>query len=127
MVILDSSAVLAALYQEQGTDVVTAHLEDETVITAVNFEETLRILVQRGMTWEAASRTLDELDAEVLDFTAGMAFESAARTAQLPAGLGIADRCCLGAAAKLRASVLTADRAWRDLGPIFGVDVIVIR
>jgi PIN domain nuclease of toxin-antitoxin system len=128
VVVLDSSALLAALYRERGSDVVAARVDDgDAVITAVNFEETFRVLVQRGMPWEVASRALAELDVEVVDFTVGMAYESAVRTTQLPSGLGIADRCCLGAAADLRASVLTADRTWKEVGATFGVEVIVIR
>ena len=127
MVVLDSSALLAALYREPGAEVVVRHLDDDPVITAVNLEESLRVLINRGLPAQVASRALSELGIEVIDYTAEMADASVLRMPQALPGLGLADRCCLSAAADRRAPVLTADRAWGELGRTLGVDVVLIR
>jgi len=43
------------------------------------------------------------------------------------AGLCLADRLCLSLACRLKASVLTADRAWLQVADVLGLDIVLIR
>ena len=114
------------LYDEPGAAHVQEQL-DEASLLAVNLEETLMVLLRDGMPRDVARRTFDELDIDVISYTAEMAWRSAEIQSVVRTRLSLADRSCLAAAAILRMPVLTADRAWSDVGPAFGVEVRLIR
>ena len=126
MVLLDSSSLIAMLYDELGAAHVQEQL-DEASLLAVNLEETLMVLLRDGMPRDVARRTFDELDIDVISYTAEMAWRSVEIQSRVRTRLSLADRSCLAAAAILRMPVLTADRAWSDVGPAFGVEVRLIR
>jgi PIN domain nuclease of toxin-antitoxin system len=105
---------------------VTKHVHDAAVL-AVNLEEVVGILVREGMAAGAVERALTSLALPVVPFTEEMAWRAGRLRRQLPAGLGIADRCCLAAAAVLGYAVITADALWRVAGDIFSVEVLLIR
>jgi len=126
MVLLDSSSLIAMLYDEPGAAYVQEQL-DEASLLAVNLEETLMVLLRDGMPRDVARRTFDELDIDVISYTAEMAWRSAEIQSVVRTRLSLADRSCLAAAAILGMPVLTADRAWSDVGPAFGVEVRLIR
>ena len=126
MVLLDASALIAALYDERGADAVGEHL-GEAAVLSVNLEEVAGKLLRDGMDVATAHRVVDRLDLGMIEFTAEMAWRAAALHAVLPAGLGIADRACLAAASVLGISVLTADEAWRGAGTACGVCVVNVR
>ncbi len=126
MVVLDASALLALLDDEPGADLVEEHLGDATVLS-VNLEEVAGTLIGRGMPAVDVELAVAALDVTVTPFTGEMAWLSAQTRARLPAGLGIADRCCLAAAAVLGAGVVTADALWATAAPAFGVEVVLIR
>jgi len=126
MVLLDSSSLIAMLYDEPGAAYVQEQL-DEASLLAVNLEETLMVLLRDGMPRDVVRRTFDELDIDVISYTAEMAWRSAEIQSLVRTPLSLADRSCLAAAAILGMPVLTADRAWSDVGPAFGVEVRLIR
>lgn len=126
MLLLDASALIAALYDEPGADTVAKHL-DEAALLSVNHEEVAGKLLRDGMDIATAHRVVDRLGVETIDFTAEMAWRAAALRALLPPGLGVADRACLAAASVLGISVLTADGAWRGAGAACDVHVVYVR
>jgi ribonuclease VapC len=110
--ILDSSAVLAVLNEEQGAGAVTEILDD-AIISAVNYAEVVSKLVERGATLEQARTMLRVIDIEVVEFDRPMA----ERTGELRAptrrlGLSLGDRACLALAEREGAPALTGDRRW---------------
>ncbi len=124
-VVLDASAVLAALWREPGADRVEAALNDAQ-ISAVNLSELVAKLVDRGATAQNVRDILAGIGAQVVDFTAEQAVNAGLIRHQTKAlGLSLGDRACLALARLNGATVLTADRVWahRDLG----VDIEVIR
>ena len=123
----DASALLALILDEDGADVATQHLADGR-ITSVNLAEVMSTLAMRGATADDFEHLRRELPLDVIDFTADMA-EAAAllRSKTRALGLSLGDRACLGAAAVLGISVLSADRAWAKLDSSAGVDVLMIR
>ncbi len=42
-------------------------------------------------------------------------------------GLSLGDRLCLALACREGMPVLTTDRAWKDVGPVLGIDIRLIR
>lgn len=126
MVLLDASALIAALYDEPGGSDVATHLGDAAVLT-VNLEEIAGALVRDGMPPAVAHSAIDLLDLDVLDYTIAMAWRSVDLRLLLPAGLGFADRACLAAAWVLGTPVVTADTAWLAASVAAGVQVISVR
>jgi ribonuclease VapC len=126
MFVLDASALLALLDDEPGAALVEEHLGGATVLS-VNLEEVAGTLIGRGMPAVDVELAVAALNVTVMPFNEAMAWLSAQVRPRLPGGLGIADRCCLAAAAVLGAGVVTADALWTTAGPAFGVEVTLIR
>jgi ribonuclease VapC len=126
MFLLDASALLALLNDEPGGSSVEQYLSD-AVVLSVNLEEVVGTLIREGMPAEAVEHAVAPLALPVAPFTEEMAWLSAETRPRLPAGLGLADRCCLAAAAVLDAEVVTADLLWQTAAPAFGVGVVLIR
>ena len=126
MYLLDASALLALLHDEPGGSSVEQYLSDAAVLS-VNFEEVLGTLIREGMPATAVELAVAPLAVAVEPFTEEMAWVAAEARPRLPAGLGLADRCCLAAAAVLDAEVVTADSLWKTAAPAFGVSVVLIR
>ncbi len=125
-VVLDASAMLAALLDEPGSDIVASVIGDAT-ISAVNVSEVAARLA-RGADDALVKASLDAAlplviaaDRE-LAIAAGL-LEPATRSA----GLSLGDRFCLTLARRLGCPALTADRAWLRIAGAVGVEVQLIR
>ena len=123
-VVLDSSAVLALLANEAGTDVVEAALPG-ALLSTVNLAEIVAKLCERGMPAEEATSLIHAIGVEVAEFDAEQATRSGAlRTAIRRAGLSLGDRACLALAQIRKLPVLTADTTW---GQLSDLDIRLIR
>lgn len=124
-VVLDSSAVLALIAGEPGSQVVSDAL-DGAVISAVNVAEVVSKLIERQAPDRDATGAVRTLQLSVIPFDAEQA--EAAGILRRPTrhlGLSLGDRACLQLALKLGREVLTADRSWAALD--VGVHVRLIR
>ncbi len=122
--VLDSSAVLALIFNEPGAETVKAALPD-ALLSTVNLAEIITKLVDRGLPAEVARAAVEVLGAEIVDFDSNQAYlTSELRSATRAAGLSLGDRACLALAAKRNLPAMTADRAW---GKLENFDVILIR
>lgn len=124
-VVLDASALLAALNGEPGGERVEALL-DGAAISALNWAEVLQRYEAAGLNPAGRREQIESLGLVVRDFTprhAEIAAGLYSRTRE--GGLGIADRACLALALDLGATPLTADRAWA--GVDVGLDIDLIR
>ena len=122
--VLDSSALLAVIYDEPGQDVVRAALPD-AIMSMVNVAEVISKLRERGFSQPEACASVEAYDLEMVDFD----FEQACVAADLrmttrSAGLSLGDRACLALSKMRGVPAITADRAWIGLA---GFDVIAIR
>jgi ribonuclease VapC len=123
--VLDSSALLAELWEEPGGDLVRA-LPPGTLISAINFAEVVTKLIDRGVSSEDARALAESTRHHVVDadrdqaMRAGLRRETTRRS-----GLSLGDRFCLALAEASGSPVLTADRAWKDLD--LGVEITLIR
>ena len=117
MIVLDASAVLALIHDEPGGDLVGSRLDGATLGTT-NLAEVVGKLVDVDLDAGRVRGLLTAAGVAIEPLTADDA-ELAGALRALPGGraLSLGDRCCL--ALTLRhdpAEVLTADRAWTDLG-----------
>ncbi len=113
--VLDSSAVLALLFQEKGMELIERIL-DRSIIGRVNESEILTKLVARGSSISEASDELGELKlavAELNEIQSRKIAELRPPTKHL--GLSLGDRACLALAIQENATAVTADRIWKDL------------
>jgi len=124
-VLLDSSAVLAVLFDEPGADRVEEVLP-LAAISAVNLAEVVAKLHDRGVSDDDISATVCDLDLSVLPFDEAIAVQSG-RLRPLTRGLGMSlgDRACLATAQQGQYLVLTADRAW--ISADLGISVEIVR
>ncbi|MEX0620762.1 MAG: type II toxin-antitoxin system VapC family toxin [Solirubrobacterales bacterium] len=121
-VILDASALIAWLGAESGKEVVEPLLP-ESLVSALNWSETLEALAEFGVDRDEARAVLPMI--EVVPFSEPQAVLAAAmRPSTRSLGLSLADRACLSLAMFRECPVYTADRAWAGLD--IGVDVKLI-
>lgn len=123
--VLDSSAVLAELFGEPGSERV-ASARSSAVISAVNYSEVISKLIDEGLSASQAEDSVEQLRCEVFEADKQRSALAALLHAQTRRkGISLADRYCLQLAMELRVPVLTTDWAWTSLG--LDVDVVLIR
>lgn len=113
--VLDSSAVLCVLANEEGTAAIN-HILPYAVMSAVNLAEVIAKLQERGATDEIIEGSLADLNISVIDFDKQQADKTGKlRLATRSRGLSLGDRACLALAASRGAIAVTTDKAWKDL------------
>lgn len=124
-VVLDSSAVLAVLWNEPGNELVLQRI-DGAIISAVNHAEVLTKIADRSSDGTRAIRLLTNLAVEVVGFDEAQAEAvGALRTKTKHLGLSLGDRACLALATTKGWPVLTADKAWTELS--LNIEVQLVR
>lgn len=125
MVVLDASALIALINQEQGVETVEANLEN-ALISTVNLAEVVGYLVDHDELDDDAKQWLSGLMVEVVAFDQHHALLAGElKRATRSKGLSLGDRACLALARTRNLPVLTADKAWKNLS--LGVKVRLIR
>ena len=128
-VVLDASALLALLRNEDGGERVAKALPRGAAVSALNWAEVLtRLIDLGGDPVEITARALPAAAAgavEVVPFDEAGARETARlRLKTRSLGLSLADRAALALAKTRGVPVLTADRAWRSLRLPIKIEVI---
>lgn len=124
-VVLDASAVIALMKGEPGAELVEQCLA-EAVISTVNLAEVAASLV--GNTPDSVSKAIGHLGVVSIAPDEGMAIDAGLlRGVTDRAGLSLGDRFCLSLGRRLRARILTADRAWTRIADQAEVEVELIR
>lgn len=125
-VLLDTSAVLAFLFDEEGADVVSPVLNAGLgVMSTVNHAELVSKLIDVKMPIKIICETVSNLEIDLVPFSEHHAFKSGElRDFSKQYGLSLGDRACLAVASIEGFSVLTADRVWREMPDEFQVKVI---
>jgi len=119
--VLDASAALAYLRDEEGAERVAEALGDGAVMSAANWAEVLSKVADLGEDPEALEARLlaEGLIGSALEIVPLEPRDAAAiarlRPVTRAAGLSLGDRACLALAARLDLPALTADRAWMGL------------
>jgi ribonuclease VapC len=129
--VLDASALLAFLHDEEGAHAVEEVLGDTAVIGSLNLGEVLSKLADEG---QDPARMVERLERRSLLGQAlivePLTAEDAVRIARLrprtrQAGLSLGDRACLAVGQRLDLPVVTADRTWLEVD--VGVEVRAVR
>jgi PIN domain nuclease of toxin-antitoxin system len=124
-VVLDTSALLAFVNGEPGSEVV-AEVIGDAVVSTVNLAEAVTKLVDRGASLAVARDALAMAEYDVADFDREQAEATGALiTKTRPKGLSLGDRACLALAQRENAPAITADRSWSGID--LGVDVRIFR
>ncbi|MGI8576516.1 MAG: type II toxin-antitoxin system VapC family toxin [Nocardioidaceae bacterium] len=126
-VVLDSSALLAFIFHEPGTQMVVEHLDEHAMISAVNWSEVVQKVAHKGKDAQQLGEWVLALGPQVEPFDRGAAYAAAAlfpTTSRF--GLGLGDRACLTLATFRNVPVLTADQTWAKI-PDLGIEVQLIR
>lgn len=119
--VLDASAFLAYLRDEQGADAVSDAIATGATISTVNLGEVLSRVADRGgdparLARQMAARGLLDGAVTVEPFTAADAVEVARlRSLTRKRGLSLGDRACIALASRLGLPALTADTALSGL------------
>lgn len=127
--VLDASAILAFLQGELGEDVVRQALQGGAcVVSAANQAEIIAKCLDRGGDADTIALILTELAYSVTDISAEDGAQAGwMRRDTRNMGLSLGDRLCLATAQRLKARVLTADRAWVVAAPLLGLEICCIR
>ncbi len=113
--VVDASAVLAAVQDEQGGEYVKKHI-DRCIISSVNWSEVLQKLSSSGSDVDKIDAYLNALGLRVIDFTEDDGRISASLWPSCKSlGLSLADRACIATGLRLKTKIITADRAWKKL------------
>jgi ribonuclease VapC len=124
-VVLDSSAILAVIFNESGSDRVAPLLQG-ALLSAVNLAEVHTQLLLRGVPAALAWSRVLSMGCEICAFSEEQARIAGGLVSMTrPLGLSLGDRACLALAIQRQATAYTTDRAWKNLG--LGVEVNVIR
>jgi ribonuclease VapC len=114
--VLDASALLAVLNQEEGSERVAEMIASGAMISAVNLSEVIAKLSLFSMPESLVREALDPLGLEVVPFDVDSAYGAALLLGLTKAtGLSLGDRACLALAARAKLLAVTADRAWSQL------------
>ena len=127
MIVLDSSAIIAVILDEKGSDVVRDAF-NQAVISTCNVAEVYTKILQLGLGHRAPDAIFgsDSIDIVPLSLSqAKVAGDMVVLTGK--AGLSLGDRCCLALAKEIGVSVLTADRPWAQFADALGIEIRLIR
>ena len=129
--ILDASALLAYLQGESGAVIVANALVQGSLISAVNWAETLSKLAERGQDPDTVTALLTNQGLLgnalfITPYDANLATETAKlRLLTKQLGLSLGDRACIALGLQSQLPVLTSDQAWMNLS--IGVVIQLIR
>ena len=118
--VLDASALLAYLFDENGADLVEKELFKGVLISTVNLSEVFSKLEERGVTINTASEQFQNSGLyyalEIVDFDMEQAKAAAGlRLLTKSIALSLGDRACLALACLKGVTAITADDSWKQL------------
>lgn len=115
-VILDASALITLLSEENGHEIVASVLP-KSIMSSVNIAEVAKYLIEkRGFTKEEVANIIQSLVETIIPFDTNLALISAdiiRHTRSL--GLSLGDRACLALAISTGYTVYSSDRIWSQL------------
>ena len=122
--VLDASALLALLHAEPGAERVLSVL-DRSAISSVNLAEVVSRLAECGVPEAAIRHDLGALPLAVVTVDEDLGYAAGfLRPPTRRLGLSLGDRICIALALRLRATALTADRAWQRLAGDLRVELL---
>lgn len=116
-VVLDASAVLAFLQDENGSEKVGSVLsENRAIISAVNYAEVVGKLLEAGLPDSSVKIVMENLELQVEPMDDQQAWKAGMlRISTREFGLSLGDRACLALAHIKNLSIITVDKQWDKL------------
>ncbi|AIL13493.1 hypothetical protein IM40_08335 [Candidatus Paracaedimonas acanthamoebae] len=125
-VILDSSALLALLKNEPGSDIVESLLGN-IIMSSINVTEVATVLLDSEMTLQECQDTVLPFISAIMPYDEELASLTADLRKQTKAyGLSLGDRSCIALGQKMKLPIYTADKTWGEL-QIENVGIKLIR
>jgi PIN domain nuclease of toxin-antitoxin system len=126
-VVLDASALIALLKEEPGAAMVAQSLGSARM-SAVNLAEVISHFVHLGMPAREVEAMLNPLPMTIVVADLELArIAGRLRAMTADAGLSLGDRFCLAVASRDQLPAWTADKQWRSISDVVGIDIVVIR
>ena len=114
-IVLASSALIALLKNESGSDRVESLL-GQIVMSSVTVSETATVLLELGMSNREGQECLFPLISLIVPFDEEQAFYAATLSRQTKRmRLSFEDRACLALGMKMKVPVYTANKTWKNL------------
>jgi PIN domain nuclease of toxin-antitoxin system len=116
-VVLDASAVLAYLQDENGSEKVDVVLsEGRAIISAVNLAEVVGKLLEAGLPESSVKVVMENLELQIEPLDDKQAWKTGMlRMSMREFGLSLADRACLALAHIKKLPIVTTDKQWDKL------------
>jgi ribonuclease VapC len=125
--VLDTSAIIAALMDETGSDLVFDR-SDGSLVSTANLAEVFGYAARRQISSQLVDTFLSDTGIDVVPLSRSEAVLAGKFIAMTrPAGLSLGDRCCLALAKTRNLPTLTADRPWLAFAEALGVEIELIR
>ena len=122
--VLDASALLAFINQENGSEIAEGYLPD-AIMSSVNIAEVVAVLSLVDMPEDIIIGIINDLSIEIIDFDQEQAIQTGfLRKKTKAAGLSLGDRACINLASIKNLTVVTADKIWDTLGLINNIALI---
>ena len=114
--VLDSSALLAFINQEKGSEIVEKYLPN-ALMSSVNIAEVISVLSMIDMPEDIIIGIIDDLNIEVVNFDQEQALKTGLlRKTTKNAGLSLGDRACISVSTIKNLTIITADKIWAEIG-----------
>lgn len=124
-VVLDASATLAIVFEEEGAEIAIAESAG-ALLSAVNLDEVLHKSARRGIAITDVEKQLGKLGLIIVPFDIVQARLSSGLHPRVDrTGTSFADRACLALGLSTGRQVLTSDGKWLELD--LGIDIRLIR
>lgn len=113
--IIDSSALLAVIYNETGMDKAKEYF-DNSYMSVINAAECLIVLTRNGMPENVAQNLLESIISKFLPCEYHDAeLIAKVKNANSTLGLSLADCTCISLGNKLGLQIITADKEWTQV------------
>lgn len=113
--IVDSSALLAIVYNETGMDTAKEHF-DNSYMSVINAAECLIVLTRNGMPEDIAKNLLESIISKFIPCEYHDAdLITKIKNSNPKLGLSLADCTCISLGNKLGLQIITADKEWQQV------------
>lgn len=113
--VIDSSALLAVIYNENGIDKAQEYF-DHSYMSVINAAECLMVLNRNGMPIDVAQNLLESIISKFIPteyHDASLIAQT--KNANKALGLSLGGSTCIALGNKLELQIITADKAWSEI------------
>lgn len=114
--IIDSSALLAVIYNEDGIEEAQKKYFDHSYMSVINAAECLMILNKNGMPIDVAQNLLESIISKFIPTEYhDTPLIAQVKNENIPLELSLGDSTCIALGSKLGVNIITADKTWSEV------------